>query len=315
MQVELYDAMRLADELEELLEDYGISVGAHRSTGADMLSLWRVLERMRLGLPVTPNADRNEYAAGVAVHDLAAKVMAVRDNPAFRQLVPHLAMLAKGAVHLTQQPPADADVYNKLIEIYWACLLMADHVDVSLDHPINSSGDNPDVIANDSGKPARAYAFKTIRSQHTQNILDHLVKGVEQIERSAAEEGMVCFHLTPRILDAGLWPQDSYYLDWRVPVAQATELLSKWISQVVIDNGQSVVDNIFQGRKAVGTVLCIALFPTVARNPKSGNPVVMPIKVAILVEVSPTHPISNALHREVEAANVRMQTVLNLTAG
>ncbi len=36
----------------------------------------------------------------------------------------------------------------------------------------------------------------------------------------------------------------------------------------------------------------------------------MPIKVATLVEISPSHPISTALRREVEAANVRMQTLL-----
>lgn len=67
---------------------------------------------------------------------------------------------------------------------------------------------------------------------------------------------------------------------------------------------------IFAGKKAVGTVLCLAVFPTVARNPLTGNPVVMPIKVATLVEVAPSHPISVSLHAEIEAANHKMQTEL-----
>ncbi|MHC2019982.1 hypothetical protein [Methylobacterium sp. CM6247] len=310
MQVDLNNAMALADRFEALLESNGISIGAHGSTGADMLPLWHILQVIREGFVGLPDDLRAEYAAGIAVHDLAAKVMAVENHKNFATLLPHLKMLTGGAVHLSHEPPADADVYNKLIEIYWACLLMANGVEVDLDHPKHSSGDNPDVIALDYGQPARAYAFKTVRSKHTQNLLEHLTKGVAQIERSNAKEGLVCLHLTPRILKAGLWPEGRCYIDWRLPASQAVLLMKQWISQVVVDNGQPAIDCIFAGKKAAGTVLCLALFPTVARNPKTGNPVVMPIKVAALVEMVPSRPISIALHSEIEAANHRMQIEL-----
>lgn len=48
-------------------------------------------------------------------------------------LIPHLEMLSRGVVHLTQEPPADADAYNKLVEVYWATLLMANGSRVLLD--------------------------------------------------------------------------------------------------------------------------------------------------------------------------------------
>lgn len=310
MQVQLEDASRLADRFEVLLESKGVSIPAHASTGADMLPLWHVLKKLREGFSGIPDDLCNEYSAGIAVHDLAAKVLAVEGRQNFDMLVPHLQMLTQGAVHLTQEPPGDADVYNKLIEIYWACLLMANGVGVELDHPVHSPGNNPDVIALDQGKPARAYAFKTVRSPHTQNLMDHLTKGVEQIERSGANEGIVAFQLTPRILQANLWPKGKYYIDWRFPAATALGLLNQMISKIVIDNGQAAIDAIFAGKKAAGTVLCLAFFPTVARNPLTGNAVVMPIKIATLVEMAPNHPLSSALHSEIEAANEVMQRKL-----
>jgi len=310
MQVQLEDASRLADRFEALLEAKGVSIPAHDSTGADMLPLWHVLKKLREGFSGIPDDLRNEYSAGIAVHDLAAKVVAIEGHSKFDMLVPHLRMLTRGAVHLTQEPPANADVYNKLIEIYWACLLMANGVDVDLDHPVHSPGNNPDVIAMDQGKPARAYAFKTVRSPHTQNLMEHLIKGVDQIERSRANEGIVAFQLTPRILQANLWPEGKYYIDWRYPAATALGLLNQMISKIVIDNGQAAIDAIFAGKKAAGTVLCLAFFPTVATNPLTGNPVVMPIKIATLVEMAPSHPLSSTLHSEIEAANEVMQRKL-----
>lgn len=125
MQVQISSASDLVDRFEELLARHGVSIPGHASTGADMLPLWRILNTIRAGYAGTPDDMRLEYTAGLAVHDLAAKVIAVEDHPDFPTLIPHLGMLAQGAIHLTQEPPADSDTYNKLVEVYWATLLMA----------------------------------------------------------------------------------------------------------------------------------------------------------------------------------------------
>ena len=82
------------------------------------------------------------------------------------------------------------------------------------------------------------------------------------------------------------------------------------ISQVVIDNEKSEMDKLFTGKKAVGSVLCIAIFPTVAINPVTGNPVVMPIKIAIVIELSLKNPMSAPFLDEITAANHMMQITL-----
>lgn len=311
VQVQIAGASDLVDRFEKLLETYDVSIPRHPQTSADMLPLWSILKTVSAGFEGTPDDMRCEYTAGLAVHDLAAKVLRVKDHPGFSTLIPHLQLLAQGAVHLTQEQPADADAYNKLVEVYWATLLMAMGTRVQLDHPKSSNGNNPDVIALDgSGEPARAYAFKTVRSPHTQSLLDHIVKGVDQIERCPAPEGIVAFNLTPRLLDAGLWPENGFFADWRQPAVHTIRMLRKMISDIVTDNGQQTIDDVFAGKKATSSILCVAFIPTVARNPDTGNAVVMPLKVATVIHLSANSPPSIAMMAEIKGANDIMQTVL-----
>ncbi|GMM61492.1 hypothetical protein [Novosphingobium pituita] len=310
MQVQIADVSDLVDRFETLLDSHGVSIPKHGSTGADMLPLWRILGALKEGFSGTPDEMRRDYTAGLAVHDLAAKVLAVKDHQDFKTLIPHLEMLSKGAVHLTQEPPANSDVYNKLVEVYWATLLMASGTNVDLDHPKSSKGDNPDVIALERSQPARAYAFKTVRSAHTQNLYEHIIKGVDQIEKCPAPEGIVAFNLTPRLLDAGLWPEGGYFEDWRQPATHAQQKMKQMISDVVNENGQQSIDGIFKGKKAATSILCVAFIPTVAKNPGTGNPVVMPLKIAVLVELNKVRPPSDTMAEEIAKAHCVMQQQL-----
>lgn len=69
MQIQLEDASRLADRFEALLGAKGVSIPANALTGADMLPLWRVLKKLREGFSGIPDDLRNEYSAGIAVHE------------------------------------------------------------------------------------------------------------------------------------------------------------------------------------------------------------------------------------------------------
>ncbi|MFG6500117.1 hypothetical protein [Sulfitobacter sp. 1A15106] len=308
MLVPFKNAMETVDAFEELLASKNISIPKHPESGADTLSLYRILQRIKSGEP-TPHEDRRqESTAGAAIHDLAAKVLKVQKHPDFEMLIPHLEKLADGAVHLTQQRQYEsADTYNKLIELYWACLLMANDLRIRLDHPTHSAGDNPDVISVQEDK-SRAYAFKTIQSHHTQSLLEHLKKGIEQIERCDADEGIVVFNLTPYILDADPWPAEgTYYQDWRVVWTICRSMISGMIEQLIADNGQAEIDKIFAGKKTVGSILCLAIFTTVAKNPLTGNPVAMPIKMAVHIPVASKCNLAGDFYDEVNLANHAMQ--------
>jgi hypothetical protein len=311
MEIQITDASSIVDKFEDLMSRKGVSVPLHPETGADMMPFWHLLKRTAQGFSGTADELRPEFTAAVAVHDLAAKVLEVSTNPHFDCLLPHLKLLNSGAIHLTEEPPSKADVYNKLIEMYWSCLCLSLGRKVELDGPTHSTGDNPDVIVLDeAGNRARAYAFKTIRSPHTQSVYEHISKGIDQIERSPAMEGIVALHLTPRVAKAGYWPTGGYYQDWR-PVAWAiTQELTKTVASVVGDNGQPAIDPLFKGKKAVGAILCLAFCPIVAKHPVTGKAIVMPLKVATLVDLYTGRRMSTELLTELTLANHMMQTVL-----
>ena len=311
MNITIEFAADVVDRFEELMLKHAISIPQHPQTSADMLPLWQILKHLRSGQQMSFDRQRELFFAAVAVHDLASKVLEVKNNPQFKVLLPHLKMLVEGTVHLTEEPPSPADTYNKLIELYWACLCLGKQFPITLDDPVHSDGKNPDVITlNSAGQPAHAYAFKTIRSKHTQNIFDHIKKGVEQIERSPATRGIVALHLTPRLNMKELWPDDAYFSDYRFPAAHVTGAMRVMVSQVLWDNGQTAIDAIFAGKKAVGSVLCMAFAPTVAAHPDTGKPTFMPIKVPVVVHIATGATIPNAFCHEISEANEGMQYFL-----
>ncbi|WP_213775715.1 hypothetical protein [Bradyrhizobium sp. dw_78] len=311
MQVSVGAASDLVDRFEELLATHSISVPRHTETGADMLPFRSILEMVRQGFAGNPDDLRKEYTAALAVHDLAAKLLQVRHLPGFDALIPHLRILAEGAIHLTEPPPSNSDGYNKLIEVYWASLCLAAGLSVELDHPTASDGRNPDIITSATGRVDRhGYAFKTIRSQYPQSILDHLRKGVDQIERSSSTAGIVALHLTPRLQSAAIWPEGGCFLHWGRPAIAVSEACHAMLTQMVSENERGTIDGIFRGKKTSGDVLCLGICPTVAISPMTGRPTMMPLKVATLVKISDLNPLSDAFFGELAGLNHQMQTVL-----
>jgi hypothetical protein len=269
------------------------------------------LDRLRAGFSGTSDELRKDYTAAVPVHDLAAKLLEVRDHPQFPALFPHLQILAAGTIHLTEPPPGYPDGYNKLIEVYWASLCLSAGLGIELDHPKALDGKNPDIITAAHSRSARhGYAFKTIRSPHAQSILEHLQKGVDQIERSPCSEGIVALHLTPRLQTADVWPEGGFFLDWQQPAIAVASACRTMLAQVMAENGSSRINDIFRGTKVTGSILCLGFCPTVAALPLTGRPTVMPLKVATLVEISTLNPLSGDFLGELTVLNHQMQTVL-----
>ena len=311
MDIHLPNASDIIDKFEALMSQEGISIPRLLETGADMMSVWSLLKLVRQDFSGTADEIRPTFTAAVGAHDLAAKVLEVSGHPDFNKLLPHLQMLNNGVVHLFEEPSATSDTYNKLVELYWACLCMSLGHRIDLDHPQRSRGTNPDVITLDQkGDAAHGYAFKTVRSLYTQSVYEHIVKGIDQIERSPAREGIVALHLTPRIAKAGFWPTGGYYQDWRPVAWQIVGELQKAVTSVVEDNGQATIDSLFKGKKAVGGILCMAFCPIVAKHPESAKAVVMPLKIATLVDLYTGTRMSNDFLVEVARVNHAMQMVL-----
>ncbi|BBF94341.1 hypothetical protein [Blastochloris tepida] len=311
MDVAIEFAADIVDRFEEFLTENGISIPRHKQSNADMLPLWQILKQTKDGEGLRQTDNYNLFSAAVAVHDFASKILTIKDMPEFSNILPHLRMLSSGAVYLTSDPPASSDVYNKLIEVYWASLCLGKGINVSLDHPVHSTGVNPDVITLDSkGDAVHAYAFKTIRSKYTQSILDHIQRGVEQIEASSAGTGIVALHLTPRFQISSLFPEGYLFDRWECGVAYVAGAVRAMVTQVVCENGQSAIDNIFIKKKAVGAVLCLAFIPVVAKHPETGLNTFMPLKICVIVKLSSSVQLPMSLMGELYEINDAMQKFL-----
>jgi hypothetical protein len=87
------------------------------------------------------------------------------------------------------------------------------------------------------------------------------------------------------------------------------EIGAKAVTAVVDDNGQSVIDDLFKEKKAVGAVLCMAFCPIVAKHPDTEKAVVMPLKIAILIDLYTGRRMSQDLLTEITLVNHAMQLV------
>jgi hypothetical protein len=84
-------------------------------------------------------------------------------------------------------------------------LAMQCGTDVLLDHPTAPKGDNPDVLAMLCGR-RWGIACKVIHSLHPEGLIGHLEKGLDQIEKSEAELGVVAFNMKNVLPHDRIWP-------------------------------------------------------------------------------------------------------------
>jgi len=88
--------------------------------------------------------------------------------------------------------------------------------------------------------------------------------------------------------------------------------MRKMLAVIITDNGQEAVDQIFAGKKAVGSVLCVAFLPTVAVCPETRRPTFMPIKIATVISLASNATLPHSLYLELWCANEVMQRKLRV---
>ncbi len=89
-----------------------------------------------------------------------------------------------------------------------ACLAITFGSNIALDHPVNSKGDNPDVML-DFRSQRWALALKTLHSGKPRTIYDNIKKAADQIEASSATHGLVILNVKNLLDYDALWPSPS----------------------------------------------------------------------------------------------------------
>lgn len=222
----------VVEQFINILTEHGIDLrhGSASESEAlamlDVLDMWRNPDRQ-------PSDPRPVARAAMGFVDLAGKVVSVKDHADFGQLVPHLQMLGNTTVLQNASSSITDGDANKVIELYVACLAMTFGTNIALDHPINSKGDNPDVMLDFRGQ-RWALALKTLHSRKPRTIYDNIKKAADQIEASPATHGLVILNVK-NILDYdALWPSPlvSY------PEQLAVDLLQAQVADVIKGLGE-----------------------------------------------------------------------------
>lgn len=151
---------------------------------------------------------------------------------------------------------------DKLFELFVACLTLRCGTNVEVDDPVRSNGSNPDVLATIGGR-RWGFACKALRSLHPEAIIDHIRKGVDQIERSPAELGVVVFSLkevldherywgivNPDEWQLGAEPLYKCFRSGDEPTEQL-KLEAQLIGRKIVDSaGKEAIADLFKGKKA-----------------------------------------------------------------
>jgi len=192
--------------LEGLMRRGGVEIARGSVLEQVVLSVADIVYRKQGDKKVLADEDvRIAYRYMIGVHELAGLLIAVGEHPDFGQLVPHLRLLNQGAALQNTWSSQIDQATNKIFELFAACLAMQCGNNVALDSPESSKGDNPDILADINGR-RWGIACKVLHSTHPEGFIQHLEKGISQIERSSAEVGVVFLNLKNVIEHDRYWP-------------------------------------------------------------------------------------------------------------
>lgn len=218
------------------------------------LAALSMLEAFTRDVPKDSHKDHSkEWRQAVALGDTLRKVIRIKDRPGFDKLWPHLMLLlGKGNIALNLwNPPSDADA-NKVFELYLALLLAPLADELELDHPVRSSGGkNPDVIAQMDGT-RWAFACKVMHSPSPKTFLDRVREGIDQIQRSDADRGIVVISLKNLLPHDYIWSMkaDSTIYNLLMPGPVHPEIVARMFGGVLEQYDKEVIHELLGGDEA-----------------------------------------------------------------
>lgn len=169
------------------------------------LTLLGLEEKRRNAALISPMEDiRIALRPALGMHDLLRRVIRLHERQGFSNLEPHLRLLNSGTVAQNVAAPRDA-VAAKIFELLMGLVCLEIGTDLELDGPIESYGDNPDVLITLDGR-RWGFACKVLHGSSPITMFDRLEEGVRQIDSSRAEIGCTIINLKNQIDHDETWP-------------------------------------------------------------------------------------------------------------
>jgi hypothetical protein len=280
-----YEGQSLVIAFENLLNRNGISVSKDSDLESKFLSVFDVLFRFEKRNELAPDFDpRALFRDFSALYDLSLKILSVQKHQNFSQLIPHLKKLNDCAIAQNEKSKITDQDANKIVELYLASLCMRFCSKINLDHPQNSIGDNPDVIA-EIDKQKWGFACKTIHTKNTQTIFENIKKAVDQIEKSISTTGIPVINLKNIINHDAIWPAKIMFPSLNEPLSNLFFDINSIRESLLSDIGVEDLRSIFVGKKSLPGVLFIGQSASSVFRVESMSPVATRINVMTLFQI------------------------------
>ncbi len=273
---------RLAEELEALLKRHGIVLARGSDLERVCLGVKRLLDMHTAATESSDEDLRSLLREAVGFRHLARMIVKSEPLPGFDKMVPHLELLNRGsALQNTRATPNDP-ASNKLFElVVGLAALNMPGASVDMDHPENAKGNNPDVLATLSSK-VWGFACKVPNGTADMSLFNNIETGVDQIEKSRADTGLVVLNFKNVIPHDELFPilgrDDSgapligMHRDFASAVSKLREYVEQRLRSMLDHVGVQNVLDAFVGKKALSGVLVVVQAGVGARLPSDGLP-------------------------------------------
>lgn len=205
-------AGQIVERLERVLGSYGVVIQPQSELEAICLEIQDLEDKRarRSALPAGVDYRAVMSRAMGVLHFAELLVATFERGRRLDILVPHMRLFNEASVAQNVRRIGD-DKANKLFELLLALACMSFATEVKLDHPIESNGDNPDVMFHDAGIEW-GLACKVPNGESMISAYDNIKSAVEQIDRSSAVRGLV-------VLNARNWI--NHDLLWHKPGGEA----------------------------------------------------------------------------------------------
>lgn len=281
-----YEGQNLVLVFEELLVKNGINIRQNSDLESKYLSVFDILFHFEQRERLDPQGDyRSLFRDFSALYDLSLKVLSVRSHSDFNQLLPHLEKLNGCSVAQNEKSKITDQDANKIIELYVAALCMRFCKKISLDHPQNSIGDNPDVIADIDGVNW-GFACKTIHTKNSQTIYQNLEKAIDQIEKSNSDTGIPVLNLKNIVNHETIWPIGRTFPIVNEPFSFLWADVNSVRESLLNDIGVEELRNLFNGKKSLPSVLFIAQSATSVFRFETMSPAATRLNVMSLFQIN-----------------------------
>jgi hypothetical protein len=297
---------REVEQFSKILTALGIDIQPGSPLENMCLTLLGLEEQRKNAELINPMEDIRVFMRpALGLHDLLRRVVRLHKRPDFLQLLPHLRLLNASTVAQNVAAPRDA-VAAKIFELLMGLVCMEVGHDIELDGPVESYGDNPDILVTlDSRR--WGFACKVLYGTSAITLFDRLQDGVRQIERSPAEIGCTIINLKNQINHEETWPtanRDEYEQGRETPTFGAwksldyprdilLELASLRHEELVSVNGEPAIQSLINGTKSIPGALLFLQTATALASPI--GPINSTIGIFSLIRLGDIPPSTGAV--------------------